>query len=124
MQSYDDYLGQILHASGANKFDPYGFDNAPVGAVTPSTAPFSVEGPPKASGNDFGGMVKSFLEGLTNPQILLPGHSAKEAGGGVIAGAASTFSFITDLPRVATVFIGAVLIVAGLIGLTKGMGGE
>jgi hypothetical protein len=112
MQDYTDFLGQVLHTG----------TNAPVGAVTPSTTPFSVEGPPKPSGNDFGGMVKSFLEGLTNPQILLPGHSASEASGGFISGAASAISFATDLPRMATVFVGAVLIVAALIGLTRSSG--
>ena len=109
---YANFLGQTLDTESI----------APVGAVTPSTVPFSVEGPPKPTGNSFGDMVKSFLEGVTNPQILLPGHSASEASGGIVDTALSTASFLTDLPRVATTFVGAVLIVVGLIGLTKSIG--
>jgi hypothetical protein len=109
---YANFLGQTLDTGSI----------APVGAVTPSTSPFAVEGPPKPTGNSFGDMVKSFLEGVTNPQILLPGHSASEASGGIVDTVASTASLLTDLPRLATIFLGGVLIVVGLIGLTKGIG--
>lgn len=115
---YADFLSQVMHTG----------TNAPVGAVTPSTAPFSVEGPPKASGNalpSISDFVGGALGAIGTPITCLFGGScnpienAKSAAGAMNT-AKDTANFLTDLPRMATIFVGAVLIVVGLIGLTRG----
>jgi hypothetical protein len=120
MQDYTDFLGQVLHTG----------TNAPVGAVTPSTTPFSVEGPPKPSGNalpSISDFVGGALGVIGTPITCLfggscdPVNNAKSAAGAA-SGVTGTVSLLTDLPRMGTIFIGAVLIVAALIGLTRSSG--
>lgn len=121
MQDYTDFLGQIFHTG----------ISAPIGAVTPSTTPFTVEGPPKAVGNalpSISDFVGGALGVIGTPITCLFGGScnpvdnAKSAAGaatGITGATGATVSFLTDLPRIATVFVGAVLIVVGLIALTR-----
>jgi hypothetical protein len=129
---YADYLSNVLNI-GTQQYGSEFASNvggAPSATTPGTTSPTETTANPTAAPQGLFGSISSALAPWNpfNPQNSIAGNVVSGVGS-VAAGAAGSAlnaacptckaatSFITDIPRVATTFIGALLIIAGLIAL-------
>jgi hypothetical protein len=124
---YADYLSQIMHGLGSDpiaaKSAGAGLTQGPAAPPPPDTETKGLFYNYKGLGSNLSGAAGMLLGGLgslfTGQNTGQAALEAGQAASSTASGASDALKVISDIPRLAVIFIGGVLIIVGLLALTR-----